>query len=281
MAELRVKETGTIKLFESDNTSRVTIASPASLGADRTITLPDASVTLASGTMLATDGSGASLTALNASELGSGTVPTARLGSGSASSSTFLAGDNTWAAPGGGGMTLIELQTADTSATPVVDDLLFDGVFTSTYKDYLITGTVGMETSAVDLYFNFSNSTSVRTDTNQLSLVMAESLASGHSIADASFGQFSVGYLWLADNSSNAAGAGPVFNIWCIDPLKTSKGLPFYTGTIQYFTPESTCITGTLGGHYANGIAIDGFNISPSADGMNRYKIAVFGLHTS
>jgi len=51
MAELRVKSTGTIKLFENDNTSSVTIASPASLGADRTITLPDANVTLASGTM--------------------------------------------------------------------------------------------------------------------------------------------------------------------------------------------------------------------------------------
>jgi hypothetical protein len=61
MAELRVKGTGTIKLFESDNTSSVTIASPASLGGDRTITLPDASVTLASGTMLATDGDGSSL----------------------------------------------------------------------------------------------------------------------------------------------------------------------------------------------------------------------------
>jgi len=102
MAELRVKGTGTIKLFENDNTSSVTIASPASLGGDRTITLPDASVTLASGTMLATDGSGASLTALNATELGSGTVPTARLGTGSASSSVFLAGDSTWIAAGGG-----------------------------------------------------------------------------------------------------------------------------------------------------------------------------------
>jgi hypothetical protein len=51
MAEIRLKSTGTIKLFENDNTSSVTIASPASLGADRTITLPDASVTLASGTM--------------------------------------------------------------------------------------------------------------------------------------------------------------------------------------------------------------------------------------
>mgnify|MGYP003149813474 CR=1 FL=1 len=61
MAELRVKSTGTLKLFESDNTSSVTIASPASLGADRTVTLPDASVTLASGTMLATDGDGSGL----------------------------------------------------------------------------------------------------------------------------------------------------------------------------------------------------------------------------
>ena len=66
MAELRVKSTGTLKLFESDNTSSVTIASPASLGGDRTITLPDASVTLASGTMLATDGDGSSLTGLPA-----------------------------------------------------------------------------------------------------------------------------------------------------------------------------------------------------------------------
>ena len=51
MAELRVKGTGTLKLFESDNTSSVTIASPASLSADRTVTLPDADVTLVSGTM--------------------------------------------------------------------------------------------------------------------------------------------------------------------------------------------------------------------------------------
>ena len=117
MAELRVKETGTIKLFESDNTSSVTIASPASLGADRTITLPDASVTLASGTMLATDGSGASLTALNASELGSGTVPTARLGSGTASSSTVLYGDQTYKAEPGGGKILQVVNETNTTQT--------------------------------------------------------------------------------------------------------------------------------------------------------------------
>ena len=44
--------------------------------------------------------SGANLTALNATNLGSGTVPTARLGSGTASNSVFLRGDGSWQAAG-------------------------------------------------------------------------------------------------------------------------------------------------------------------------------------
>ena len=72
MAELRVKGTGTIKLFENDNTSSVTIASPASLSANKTVTLPDADVTLVSGTMN------------DATNL-SGTVPIANGGTGTTS----------------------------------------------------------------------------------------------------------------------------------------------------------------------------------------------------
>ena len=56
MSEIRVRSTGTIKLFESDNTSSVTIASPASLSANRTITIPDADVTLGAGTTINTNG---------------------------------------------------------------------------------------------------------------------------------------------------------------------------------------------------------------------------------
>ena len=69
---------------------------PASSAANLT-NIPGANIT---GTIAAV--SGANLTSLNATNLGSGTVPTARLGTGSASSSTFLRGDGTWDAAGGG-----------------------------------------------------------------------------------------------------------------------------------------------------------------------------------
>ena len=105
MAEIRVKSTGTIKLFENDNTSNVTIASPASLGADRTVTLPDANVTLVSGTM-------------NDATALSGNIPVSNLNSGtSASSSTFWRGDGTWVAAGGD--TNIPIFRADTTSQTV------------------------------------------------------------------------------------------------------------------------------------------------------------------
>ena len=68
MSEIRVKSTGTIKLFESDNTSSVTIASPASLSANRTITIPDADVTLGAGVSLSgsTNNTVATVTGANA-----------------------------------------------------------------------------------------------------------------------------------------------------------------------------------------------------------------------
>jgi hypothetical protein len=50
------------------------------------------------GSFVSVSGNGSAVTSLNASAIASGTVPTARLASGTANNTTFLRGDSTWAA---------------------------------------------------------------------------------------------------------------------------------------------------------------------------------------
>ena len=80
---------------------------PASSAANLT-NIPGANIT---GTIAAV--SGANLTSLTATNLGSGTVPTARLGSGTASSSTILYGDQTYKAEPSGGGKFLQVQNAE------------------------------------------------------------------------------------------------------------------------------------------------------------------------
>ncbi|WP_231849103.1 hypothetical protein [Paramagnetospirillum magneticum] len=73
----------------------------------------------ATGKLPAVDGS--AVTNLNAGALASGTVPTARLGSGTADTSTFLRGDGTWAAVSGANAVLFfsGAQTFTTAGTSI------------------------------------------------------------------------------------------------------------------------------------------------------------------
>ena len=80
--------------FETlDGSGNITLNNSVTMASTKT--LPAASLT---GALPAI--SGASLTSLNATNLGSGTVPTARLGSGTANTGVFLRGDGSWQAAG-------------------------------------------------------------------------------------------------------------------------------------------------------------------------------------
>jgi len=97
--------------------------------------------------------SGANLTSLTATNLSSGTVPTARLGTGTASSSTILYGDNTWAAAAGGlSKMFLAYPSADFTITnntthiAELDAEAFDtqsGFNTGTYTYTIQTGDAG------------------------------------------------------------------------------------------------------------------------------------------
>lgn len=98
-------------------------------------------------------GSGASLTTLNASNISSGTVPTARLATGTADATTFLRGDSTWT----------------TAGTTITDDTSTNAnrypTFTSTTSGSLSAANV----STTKLYFNPSTGTLNATTLNSLS----------------------------------------------------------------------------------------------------------------
>ena len=90
-------------------------------------------------------GSGANLTALNATNLGSGTVPTSRLGSGTANNSVFLRGDNTWATPSGGISNVVEDTTPQLGGNLDLNSKTINGTGTIN-----ITGTITADAADID-----------------------------------------------------------------------------------------------------------------------------------
>jgi hypothetical protein len=122
--------------------------------------------------------SGASLTSLNATNLGSGTVPTARLGSGSASSSVFLSGANTWIGAGGGKMGQF-LSTTKTDTFGIVSDSAWTSI-----TGFSVDITPSATSSKIWIWYhlersNYSNTQNMSTRLRRDSTVIGVGTAAG------------------------------------------------------------------------------------------------------
>lgn len=114
-------------------TSRVTAGAIAALGGGSPAAHKVSHATGGSDALSASDiGAAASSHSHSASDITSGTIGTARLGSGTASSSTYLRGDGQWATPAGGSgnPTVVALSYSSTLATDASSGSIFDVTLT-------------------------------------------------------------------------------------------------------------------------------------------------------
>jgi hypothetical protein len=233
-------------------------------------------INIPSGATLANAGS---VTGLPASSISSGTIATARLGSGTASSSTVLFGDQTFKTAPSGAMTLI----ARNSGSSAIGNIGLDNIFSDTYDYYKIYAWINAQDDEGELRFRFRKAGSDRTDSYYINTGYASQKSSSASSSYTAFQQWNADHLVFLNNLNENDNMGVTLELTIYDPRARDEG---NLATVQYhgshFREDNLWVNINGGGFYGNqgsGDDFDGFKLYISNSDILYYDYAIYGMN--
>ena len=225
------------------------------------------------------------VTGLPASAISSGTIASARLGSGTASSSTVLYGDGTFKAEPGGAFTRVG-GAESTSQTTYAD---FDNVFTSTYRQYLITVACQFVSNDVHLKLRMRAGGSVDSGSGEYSWIVGGRGVSGTSESGIGNGQgnssddsYQVNQWGASDNNTENI----FFQIHVRNPLPSTTSnaegnYVMFQNTATVWTSDNYMTIQHGGGRKSGATDNDGIRLYTSSGDFRTYKIDIYGIQAS